>query len=268
MESRKQKIESLMGKWYGCKYRLAYWLHKKTYIKWIGKREITLKLWKKYKMKVRLFSRDLDFFENIYVGKLKDSEFAGEYDIDIDNSLDGILDLGANMGLFSFMYAVKYPDKKIIALEPESENFKLLCKNMEQFDNVICIKAGVWYRDASVKVYPSRVKVYPSETYSEGAFYIGECEKTDVEASAGYSIETLVEQYQLKKYMVKMDIEGAEYEIFKLGDLKWLDNCHLFVIETHEWILPETHMDELIETTLKNRGFSKTELGENKIFSK
>lgn len=265
-ELRIKKIESVLGKWYGMKYRIAYYMHKKTYIPWIGKREITIKLWRKYKMRVRLFSRDLDFFENIYIGNLRERKYVGEYDIAIDDSIQSIIDLGANIGLFSFMQAVLHPEKKIIAFEPETANYELLKKNMSQFSNVICVKAGVWYRDTSVKVYPSRVKVYPSETYSEGAFYIGECEKTDPEASYGYSIESIVKLYNLKNYMVKMDVEGAEYEIFSQGNLDWLNNCRLVVMETHEWLLPETHMDQIIDDIMKKRNYTKTQLGENKIY--
>lgn len=265
-ELRIKKIESILGKWYGVKYRIAYYLHKKTYIPWIGKREIKIKLWGKYKMRVRLFSRDLDFFESIYIGNLCEQKYIGEYDIDIDDSIESIIDLGANIGLFSFMQAVLHPEKKIVAFEPEEKNFELLKRNMSQFSNVTCVKAGVWFRDASVKVYPSRVKVYPSETYSEGAFYVGECDETDPEASFGYSIESILKKYNLKNYMVKMDVEGAEYEIFSQGKIDWLSNCVLLVMETHEWILPETHMDELIDDIMQKRNYIKRQLGENKIY--
>lgn len=265
---RVKKIQSVLGKWYGLKYRIAYASHRKTYIPWIGKREITLKLYNKYYMKVRLFSRDLDFFENIVVGKPVNNKYVGEYDIDFDNSINSIIDLGANIGLFCFMQAINFPDKKIIALEPEESNYDILSRNMAQFDNVYCLNAGVWYRDAKVKVYPSRVIVHPSETYSEGAFYVGECSSDEENGVDGYSIETLIKRYDLQNYMVKMDVEGAEYEIFTEGELKWLDNCQLLVMETHEWILPETKMDKVIDSTLTNLNYEKTQLGENKIYKK
>ena len=60
----------------------------------------------------------------------------------------------------------------------------------------------------------------------------------------------------------------AEYEIFYDGDLKWINNTPLVVMETHEWLLPDLHVDELVDKTMKKYGYVKTQLGENRIFRK
>lgn len=264
---RINKINAMMGRWYGLKYRIAHRLHISTYIKMLDRKNLKLKLWGKYVIYLRLFSRDFDFFENIFVGEFNGKEFVGEYDLEIGD-VDEIMDLGANIGLFSILYAIRYPEKRIIALEPEANNYKQLLLNTKQFDNVQCVNSGVWYRNHTVKVFPSRVPIHGDKSYSDGAFYIGECKEDEDSASEGLSIEYLEQKYQMKNYMVKMDIEGAEYEIFHDGELKWLDSSPLVVMETHEWLLPDSHVDELVDNTMTNKGYSKTQLGENRIYRK
>lgn len=264
---RINKINSMMGIWCGLKYRVAHRLHMTTYMSFLDRKNLKLKLWGKYVIYLRLFSRDLEFFESIFIGSFNGNEFVGEYDFDIGD-VDEIMDLGANIGLFSILYAIRFPQKKIVALEPEENNYKQLVLNTKQFNNVKCINAGVWYRNHSVKVFPSRVPIHGDKSYSDGAFYIGECDKNDSDASVGYSIEHIAQEQFMNNYMVKMDIEGAEYEIFHDGDLKWINNTPLVVMETHEWLLPDLHVDELVDKTMKKYGYVKTQLGENRIFRK
>ncbi len=264
---RINRINSIMGKWYGLKYRIAYYFHQKHYIKCIDRKSIKIKLWEKYVLYLRLFSRDLDFFESIFIGCQCGEGVIGEYDIE-GIVCEDILDLGANIGLFSVLYAIRYPKKRIIAVEPETNNYKQLLRNTQQFENVTCLQAGVWYRDHAVKVYPSRVKLHGENSYSDGAFYIGECEEKDPAASQVYSITSLADQYGLKHYLVKMDIEGAEYEIFEQGNLDWINQIPMLVMETHGWLLPDKGIDELVIETMSKAGFHMTTQGENKIFRK
>lgn len=267
---RRKKIYSTLGLWYGLKYSIAYHLHTHCYIPSIGKRPVRLRLKKgKGSLYVRLFSRDLDFFETIYIGEYKSNlgQCIGEYDFAYKDEFDTILDLGANIGLFSILYAIKNPGKKIIAIEPEKGNFSLLQKNTKKYQNIICLQQGVWYRDAYCKVYPGRVIVPISKTRSEGSFYIGECAETDINGIPAQSIETIIAKYNATNCFIKMDIEGAEQEIFELGDLKWLDNCYLLVTETHGWLF-KNDMDTMIINKMQEHGYSLSNLGENKIFRK
>ena len=51
------------------------------------------------------------------------------------------LDAGANVGQFSVIMAKRC--RKVYAVEPEPENFELLAKNTEKFDNIVCIEGGL-----------------------------------------------------------------------------------------------------------------------------
>lgn len=136
---RIKKVFRQFGFFYGIKYLLIYWLHKHCYIKFIGKHVVKLR-YKGHPLYVRLFSRDLDFVESIYIGVMSQNGYKGEYDLNEYAECESFLDLGANIGLFSFMYAIKYPTRTIVALEPEEKNFKVLIKNVGDFSNVICLQ--------------------------------------------------------------------------------------------------------------------------------
>lgn len=66
--------------------------------------------------------------------------------------------------------------------------------------------------------------------------------------------------------LLKMDIEGSEYEIFSSQDLGWLDRCHALVVETHDHIVEGS--DQLVNRVLKEHGFSKYTYEENQFFWK
>lgn len=267
---RIKKINSMMDWWSAFKYSIAFFLNVHFCIKILYKKEFTIKLWNCYILHLRMYSRDLDFFESIYIGKFIDGNYIGEYDIELNtDQFSEIVDLGANIGLFTVLYAIRYPQKRIISFEPELNNFCLLKKNTAQLKNVKCIQAGVWYRDHTVKVFPSRVIVKRTGTSSEGAFYIGECEKDEMQyANMGYSLETIISKNKLKNLLVKMDVEGAENEIFCLGKKEWISNCQILIIETHEWLLPDTNIDVIIDEYMQTMQYEKCVSGENKIYIK
>ena len=267
---RIKKINSMMDFWSATKYIVAFFLNVHLYLKPLCKREFTIKIWNSYVIHLRMYSRDLDFFESIYIGKFVEGNYIGEYDIEVnDKRFSDIVDLGANIGLFTVLYAIRYPEKRIISFEPERTNYLLLKKNTKQFKNIKCVQAGVWYRDHMVKVYPSRVIVKRTGTSSEGAFYIGECDTNDgMNINMGYSLETIIKKNKLSDILVKMDVEGAENEIFCLGKKEWLKECQILIIETHEWLLPETKMDVVIDKCMKDLQYEKSVSGENKIYIK
>lgn len=265
---RKRKVRSLLGFWGGLLYRILYWLHKRVYIKIIGKRVVRWRIFNKYKLSMRLFSRDLDFFENIYIGDWNsDNTFKGEYDFEI-RECDTVFDFGANIGLFTMRFAHFFPEIKFIAVEPEESNYKLLERNLSSFENVRYVKSGVWYRDAYCKVFPGRTRVFPSNTLSEGSFYIGECASDAENAIESFSVGSWIERYHSAKCVIKMDVEGAEKEIFELGNLEWLDHCVQLIVEIHSKHRGDVLLEDKITGVMESRGFDWFLQGENIIFVK
>jgi hypothetical protein len=73
-------------------------------------------------MTLRPNTSDMDVFQQIFVNE--------EYEFSLDTDPAVIIDAGANIGLASIYYSIKYPKAKIIAIEPELSNYELL-KNKE-----------------------------------------------------------------------------------------------------------------------------------------
>ena len=261
---RWKKIKQVFGIWYGLKYYMAYSLHKRCYIEWIGKRIIKLR-YKKHNLYVRLFSRDLDFLESIYIGQYHNGKYSGEYEVKGADECEAYIDLGANIGLFTVLYALRYPNKTIVSVEPEKTNYALLKRNTVELKNVICLNNAVWYKNAWVKVYESSVKIYPSNTPSEGGFYVGECKKTEEDAMFAVSINSIVDKFNIDNYMVKMDVEGAEYAIFEKGKLDWIEKCKMIVMETHDRLFSE-YSEQSIFKIIKTTHYRKRKVGENHVF--
>jgi len=55
-----------------------------------------------------------------------------------------IIDAAGNIGLATVYFAEKYPNTKIIAIEPDENNFRFLQKNTEAYPNVVAINAALW----------------------------------------------------------------------------------------------------------------------------
>ena len=77
---------------------------------------------------LRPLSSDLDCLEQVFINEQYRLPFSFEPRI--------IVDAGANIGAASIYFAKKWPDAKILALEPEESNFGILRKNCARLPNV------------------------------------------------------------------------------------------------------------------------------------
>ncbi len=93
---------------------------------------------------MRLNTSDFPTFDQVFIQQ--------EYDFDISRAPKVIVDAGANIGLASIYFANKYPDAKIIAIEPEQSNFKLLEMNVSPYPNVIPVQAALWNKNEDINL--------------------------------------------------------------------------------------------------------------------
>ena len=145
-----------------------------------------------------------------------------EYKNPYSDDIDLILDLGANVGYSAIYFAKHYPNATIVALEPEETNFKLLCRNTKQYPNVISLNIGVWWRQAKIDVINPNADSW--------GYRFKETESRGIEC---VTIQELIEKYGSRRgVMIKMDVEGAEEEIFEKNP-KWLSIVKLIQVEIH-----------------------------------
>ena len=145
-----------------------------------------------------------------------------EYQTPDRKNIDLILDLGANVGYSAIYFARHYPHAKILALEPDRRNFQLLCENVKPYGNIVPIERGVWWRKTKLNVANPKADSW--------AFRFEESDREGIDCT---TIEALLEEYQSeKKIMVKMDVEGAEKEIFQKNP-SWPSEIDYLQVEIH-----------------------------------
>ncbi len=87
-------------------------------------------------LKLRSDTSDIPTFEQIFVWD--------DYDLPMQMAPRFIIDGGANVGFASIYFANRYPEAKIIAVEPDESNVEVMRQNTLAYPNISVIQAGIW----------------------------------------------------------------------------------------------------------------------------
>ena len=135
-----------------------------------------------------------------------------------------IIDCGAHIGLSVIYLKTKFPNADIIAFEPDKTNFELLQKNVSSFkiDKVDLKNEAVWKENAILNFS------------SEGNMSSKINEETTTPTNSTTSIKAvrLFDVIDKKVDFLKLDVEGAEYEILVDIESK-LNQVSFMFIEYH-----------------------------------
>ena len=155
-----------------------------------------------------------------------------EYDIPELSNARTIVDAGANIGLASLHFAEKFPNAKIIALEPEVANFQLLSKNVSRYPNVVCLNEALWLTTGTLSLFDPGQGSWGFRTDSEHA---NESDPDKPPATVPcVSVTDLMQRFNLPKLdLLKIDIEGSEKEVFEHAE-PWIGNVNAIAIELHD----------------------------------
>jgi len=117
---------------------------------------------------------------------------------------DIVVDLGANIGLFSIYVKELYPKTKIYAFEPEKRNFELLKRNMKKYKETYLYKKAVGDKNKKEDLILSRS--YLSHSLKDSFYKYWDntllTEKVDV--------VTLDKIIKNRIDVIKIDVEGYE----------------------------------------------------------
>jgi|GEM_PF-972834 len=182
----------------------------------------------KYPLYIRNDTTDVILYRNI-IEKL-------EYNFTASNQPNVIIDAGANIGLAGVYFANKYPNSKIISIEPEEENFKLLKENTQNYPNIIALQCALWNEVGEVELLDVGRGNWAFMT-GDGPHYdeINALKKIQKKYSVKtVTIEGLLEDYNLGLIdILKIDIEGAEKEVFE-NYPAWVNHVQSIIVELHE----------------------------------
>ncbi|MDR3291085.1 MAG: FkbM family methyltransferase [Methanobrevibacter sp.] len=177
------------------------------------------------------------FFESFVYESYKVSQGNGEL----------IIDVGANIGDSTLYFANK--GYRVLAFEPIKETFEKAKLNIDLNedlkDKINIVNKGIAYKNGEVKIYFSKDKFNEysglSSTYREGKNY---------ELFEVISVESMLKEYEVSPYILKMDCEGCEVDIILKSDLTMFKEIYF---EYHPF-KKGMEVEPLIEK-LKNDGF-------------
>ena len=143
-----------------------------------------------------------------------------------------IIDGGANIGTASIFFANRYPNAKIVAVEPEAGNIEMMQYNLQYYPQVKIMHAALWNRETELAI--------DDPYHAPSSFMTNEISETSLlqkEHTQGITIETLLRDSGFDYIdILKLDIEGAEKEIFseKSNYQSWLPYTKILIIELHD----------------------------------
>jgi len=171
-----------------------------------------------------------------------------------------IIDAGANIGTATVYMKSMFPEASIISIEPESDNFEMLQKNIRinGFSDVTAFKGGLWNKDTWLEVRSGF-----RDKERELSFYVTEVDesaKTD-NSIRGITVESIKEKWLFPRIdILKIDIEGAERYLFaSLADCRRiLDGVRILAIEVHEEVVNKWDLVDHLEAL----GYKQITFGE------
>lgn len=200
-------------------------------------------------MLLRRHTTDVAAFEQVFIGR--------EYDLPLgEMSPKFIIDGGANVGCASVFFAREFPQAAIWAFEPEGSNYDILQQNGKRFNNITTMRAAIWSSDTHVEIGN------PSD--EKWAFRVQQAAADASSRIQALSIPSILSLAGVDRVdILKLDIEGAERELFCRGSAQWIDRVGVIIIELHDWILPGC--SEALSNATKGLKWIRSRIGENTI---
>jgi FkbM family methyltransferase len=160
------------------------------------------------------------------------------YKMNLESSTPYILDCGANMGLSVLYLKQRHPHATVIAFEPDDQNFELLQRNAGDLEGVRLEKAAVWKESGTIQfvstgTLSSKIVNAPgNQSHSINAVRLRDFIDREVD-------------------FLKLDIEGAEFEVLKDCADKLFMIQNLF-IEYHGNFDQEHELIEILQLLTRN----------------
>ena len=163
---------------------------------------------------------------------------------------DTVIDIGAHVGYFT-LYATNLAKKgKIISYEPSKNSFLTLEKNikMNKFSNIKLENVAVSKIQGKALLHTNDMDEISNSLYNRN-------NKVEVQEVETTTLDNIFLKHKLEKInFLKMDCEGAEYDIIMNASSSILDKIQKISAEIHEEIVP--YSKKVIIEKLEKHGFN------------
>jgi FkbM family methyltransferase len=176
-----------------------------------------------------------------FLGQFREIFADDNYKFNAKSDEPVIYDCGANIGLSCLYFKSLYPKAIIIAFEADKNIANILSVNLQKnnIKDVTVISSAVWVHDDGVQF---------STEGSDGGSILGLDGKIKVPS---VRLKSILEKSINIIDLLKIDIEGAEYEVIKDCD-KSLDNVKNIFIEYHSWNNSPQNLSEILAILEQN----------------
>lgn len=161
---------------------------------------------------------------------------------------DTVIDIGAHIGCFT-VYAADIAKKgKIYSYEPFPENYALLKENIKinELKNVKIFNLGISSKSEKRKLY-----LHKTDAGSHSMFAV----KNNYSLFNCIPLKDVFDNNKIKFCnFLKIDCEGAEYEIILNTPKEYFDRVDKIVLEYHDYLFEEPNLTRL-KRQLKKYGF-------------
>jgi len=141
-----------------------------------------------------------------------------------------VLDLGANVGYSSAYFLSRFPDSRVVAVEPDDRNIIVCRENLKPYgDRAILLHAAVWAERTELCVSKG--------TFGDGREWATQVVQPRGGANGdvqGWDVGSLIDMGGSASVdLLKVDIERAELAVFGQSAQEWIPRVRNICIELH-----------------------------------
>lgn len=196
----------------------------------------------KIKVKLRDTADRSVWFE---IFKIKEYRVA---DSIISTAKNPIVDVGAHAGFFTLYARDLNPEVQIYCLEPEPKNLLALAKNIKENK----VKAITVVKSALAAKTGERDLLISSDSHNHKMVEVYKKGVSTVSVST-ISLKDFFKKHHLEKIsLLKMDIEGGEYEVFNSLEKECWEKIDVIIMEYHNGPGKDYHD---LEQVIRENGF-------------
>jgi FkbM family methyltransferase len=212
-----------------------WYIFPSIYLKLTKNETVIFETKKGTKMKIRVNSTDLMALINVWAVE----EYSNE-EFKIKNN-DTVIDIGGHIGLFSLYASEKCKSGKIFTFEPVKENFDLLKENIK-INNI----KNIYPKNIAVSNNNSNITIFLSNDQSGHGMYKKTSKSRNIKST---NLEEICLENEIKNCnLLKIDAEGAEFEILENINEKIIEKIKNIILEYHIF---EKNSNERLKNIIK-----------------